>query len=151
MAIKSFRGKIEDQGIDTISLSTNNGSIGYRIKKFEIMPPNMASTRLENTVKIYSIQQTTATADVDFSDNALLAAAYMENYEEFTGGSSNLTVVFDNVTFNQDIYITNFDGSTGEAMNYHLELEQIKLSLDENSVATLKDIKNIETSNLILE
>ena len=143
MPIKSFRGKIADQGIETVPLHTNDGSTGYRIKKFEIMPPNMASTRLECTVKIFTVPQTTATADVNFSDQTLLAAAYIENYEEFTGGSSNLVIVFDSITFNQDIHITNFDGSTGEAMNYHIELEQVSLDLNENTVATLKDIRNV--------
>ena len=30
---------------------------------------------------------------------------------------------------------------------YYLELEQIKLSLDENTVATLRDIRNITQAN----
>ena len=37
MPIKSFRGKIKDGGIDTVPLSTNNGSTGYRIKTLQII------------------------------------------------------------------------------------------------------------------
>ena len=35
MPIKSFRGKIADGAVDTISLHTNNGSTGYRITKLQ--------------------------------------------------------------------------------------------------------------------
>ena len=57
-------------------------------------------------------------------------------------------VVFDNEIFNQDIYITHTDAhATGEC-NYYIELEQIKLDLNENTVATLKDIRNIEASSV---
>ena len=42
--------------------------------------------------------------------------------------------------FNQDIYVTNYGSG---AMNYYIELEQIKLDLNENTVATLKDIRNL--------
>ena len=54
-------------------------------------------------------------------------------------------MVFDNVIINQDIDITNIDrdDSATQGVNYHIELEQVKLSLDENTVATLKDIRNI--------
>ena len=53
-------------------------------------------------------------------------------------------VVFDNIVFNQDIFIT-LKGSAGVStpfMNYHIELEQVKLDLNEQSVATLKNIRN---------
>ena len=37
MPIKTFRGKMANDTMDTISLHTNNGAIGYRIKKFQVM------------------------------------------------------------------------------------------------------------------
>ena len=46
--------------------------------------------------------------------------------------------------FNQDIYVTHKDVAVGQTVNYYIELEQIKLDLNENTVATLKDIRNIE-------
>ena len=145
MTIKSFRGKIADEGIETVPLSTNNGSIGYIIKKFEIMPDRPGGDSFELTCKIYSIPQTTATSNIDFSDNTLLGVAYISgaansvNYP-FSGG-----VIFDNVTFNQDIYLTAVDINGTEPTNYHIELEQVKLDLNENTVATLKDIRNIKS------
>ena len=147
MPIKSFRGKIADSDIDTISLSTNNGETGYRIKKLELLPTT-AGLAVESVVKIYSIPQTTATADIDFSDNTLLSAGIIEVALSL---SDNMylpkpVIVFDNMTFNQDIFITVKGVGHTESINYYLELEQVKLSLDENTVATLKDIKNIEQS-----
>ena len=40
MPIKSFRGKLLSDGIEKVTLHTNTGSTGYRIKKFQIMPVN---------------------------------------------------------------------------------------------------------------
>lgn len=138
--IKSFRGKIADAAIDTIPLRTNNGSIGYKIVKFEVIGQEPMGTDQEAVIKIYSILQSAATNTIDFSDNTLLAVAFYENDANtaYFGGTS---IVFDNTKFNQDIYVTN-QSSTG-SMNYHIELEQVNLSLDENTVATLKDIRNI--------
>ena len=53
------------------------------------------------------------------------------------------TIVFDNTTFNQDIFVTLKGHDHTTDVNYYIELEQVKLSLDENTVATLKDIRNI--------
>jgi len=139
MAIKSFRGLMKNDTIDTISLHTNDGSIGYRIVKFEIMPNNFNVTD-EYNVKIYKIPQTATTTTFDFSDNTILAAAYFENDAGVQGTYSS--VVFDNEIVNQDIYITHQSQSTNSC-NYYIELEQIKLDLNENTVATLKDIRNI--------
>ena len=144
MTIKSFRGKVADNGIDTVSLSTNNGSTGYRIVKFQLMAIDPMSNNQESVVKIYSIPQTTATGTIDFSDNTLLAAGYLENDSSGATPTFNeASIIFDNMTFNQDIYITHLEQGA-DAVNYYIELEQVKLSLDENTVATLKDIRNIK-------
>ena len=142
MPIKSFRGKISNDTIETIHLSTNDGSVGYRIVKFQLMGIN-ENTAYENTLKIYKIPQTSATEDIDFSDNTLLAAAlYGDSSDSKT--FSMQTIIFDNEIFNQDIFITYIGlGSFQNDINYHIELEQIKLDLNENTVATLKDIRNI--------
>ena len=57
----------------------------------------------------------------------------------------DVSVVFDNITFNQDIHLgfKNLDAAID--MNYHIELELVKLDLNENTVATLKDIRNIKS------
>ena len=63
MPTKSFKSKIADLTVDTIPLSTNNGSTGYRIKNFNIISAAPGNTDYEHVVKIYSIPQTTASID----------------------------------------------------------------------------------------
>ena len=140
--IKSFRGKMVNDSMDTISLHTNDGSIGYKIKKFQVM--QVTDADVEATIKIYSIPQTSNTNDIDFSDNTLLAATYFTSSSSGQLYPEDQTVIFDNMVFNQDIYITLRGHNFASDVNYYIELEQIKLSLDENTVATLKDIRNIE-------
>jgi len=127
-----------DGAQDTIPLQTNNGLTGYKIVKFQIIPQNAGSADVEGIMKIYKVQ-TTAAAGFDFSDNTLLGGAFMSMRDN---AYFNEVIVFDNEIFNQDIYITYFDSSTGEEMNYYIELEQMDLALDEATVATLKDIRN---------
>ena len=147
MPIKSFRGLIADNTQDTINLHTNNGSVGYKIVKFQIFPQNFNTTD-EYNVKIFKIPQTANTSTFDFSDNTLLAGAYFENSSSVGAeGSFEGTVVFDNEIFNQDIYVS-AKSQSGNSVNYYLELEQFKLDLNENTVATLKDIRNIEASSV---
>jgi len=146
MVVKSFRGKIADGAIDTINLHTNNGATGYRIVKFEIMTaePYGAGSG-EHIVQIFKIPQTTATADVDFSDQTLLATAITNNSTSGYQYATVPSVIFDNEVFNQDLSITHVDNASALSCNYYIELEQIKLDLNENTVATLKDIRNIKS------
>ncbi len=143
MTIKSFRGKLSDEQIETIAVNTNNGSIGYKIVKFETMVANPGVTTPQSVVKVFTVKQTaTPTSTIDFSDNTLLAASMLQeaaNTERF--GSQN--IIFDNIIVNQDICLTHKDYNSDEEINYHIELEVIKLSLNENTVATLKDIRNV--------
>jgi len=144
--IKSFRGKIGDSAIQTIVLHTNNGSTGYRIVKFQIMTDEpYGGGNGEHLVKIYKIPQTSVTATVDFADNTLIAAGIINNSTSGYQYASVPTVIFDNEIFNQDIYVTHNDNQGSQACNYYIELEQVKLDLTENTVATLKDIRNIES------
>ena len=142
MPIKSFRGKMIDGAIDQISLHTNDGSTGYRIKKVQCVPENPGTTNTEHVFKIYKIPQTTVTGSIDFSDQTLLASVYLSSRDDRYGGDN--IIVFDNEIFNQDIYLTHDDTNNAGAVNYYIELETVKLSLDENTVATLKDIRNIK-------
>ena len=141
MPIKTFRGKLQHGAQDTITLHSNNGSTGYRVKKFELIGEKPATTSQESVVKVYSISQTTVDEAIEFDENTLLAAGFYENNSASTtyGG---VIVVFDNITFNQDIFVTHFEGGGTQPVNYYIELEQIKLDLNENTVATLKDIRN---------
>ena len=149
--IKSFRGRIADGGTDLVSLHTNTGSTGYRIKKFELMPSDPANDNIEIIVQIWktslaaSDAQSGAAADwrIDFSDNKLLATGYIEDNAGDTDAFHKDMVIFDNEVFNQDIYITSIaPNASADGVNYYLELEQVKLDLNENTVATLKDVRN---------
>ena len=141
--IVSFRGLIASGEQDTVPLHTTDGSTGYKITKFQIFPGDPGSEHYEATLKIYKTSQATVDNTVDFSDQRLLAAAYYQDDNAKHYMSSD-TVVFDSEKFNQDIYVTYIgtDGATA-AMNYYIELEQMSLDLNENTVATLKDIRNL--------
>ena len=147
MPIKTFRGLMADGAQDTISLHTKDGAIGYRIVKFQIMAETpTGGGAVEHIVQIWKIKQTTvptaAPAPIDFSDNRLLAAAIYiaEDSPQYAHTSD---VIFDKEIFNQDIYVTHSDTNGTDNVNYYIELEQVKLDLNENTVATLKDIRNV--------
>jgi hypothetical protein len=140
--IKTFRGLMADEAIDTIVLHTNDGSMGYRIVKFQMIGAEPGVKNTESTMKIYKVSQTTADSAIDFSDNTLLAAGYWAGKDQAANTDTVGPIIFDQEVFNQDIYITHHDAATGEACNYYLELEQVKLDLGDNTVATLKDIRN---------
>jgi hypothetical protein len=142
MPIKTFRGLIADGTQDTIVLHTNDGSTGYRIVKFKISQNEPGQADIESTVKIYKIPQTVINNTVDFSDNTLLGVAHISVYTS-SGARTWESVIFDGEIFNQDIYVTHQENSGNAPCNYYIELEQVKLDLNENTVATLKDIRNI--------
>ena len=145
--IKTFRGLIVDNGIDTILLHTNDGSTGYRIVKFELMFTD-AATSTKSIVQIWKTPPTAGIdlySTIDFSNNKLLAVAIMSGKADQTAYPEDLVVTFDRETFNQDIYITHNEVAGSAAINYYLELEQVKLDLSENTLVTLKNIKNEAT------
>ena len=145
MPIKSFRGQLANEGMETISLHTKNGSTGYIIKKIDTFPVAPGAYDEENILKVYTIPQTAVDDLVDFSDQTLIAAAFLQTGTAPTK-TAQTNIVFDNVTFNQDIYLTAKDvGGSSRPVNYYIELEQVKLDLNENTVATLKDIRNISS------
>ena len=144
--IKSFRGKLTSDSSttdqDTIRLSTNKGQVGYRIVKFQVMPIS-ESDDVGAVIKVYKYKQTAVDADIDFADETMIAAAL---YRQDSGNQYNFAeaVIFDHVKFNQDIYV-NITDATGSTIrgNYYIELEQMSLDLNEQTVATLKDIRNV--------
>jgi hypothetical protein len=140
--IKSFRGRLDDGGIETISLHTNNGLTGYQIVKLQIISERPGHTNAENLFKVWSVSQVGTTPDeyVDFNDQTLLAVAYYANHASNKVDTS--TIIFDNAIVNQDISLTHKDIDSGEACNYYLELKQMPLDLNEATVATLKNIRN---------
>ena len=149
MPIKSFRGLIADEGIDTITLHTNNGSMGYRIVKFEVISQSPVDITAESVLQIYKVPQTTTTPDIDFSNQTLLEVGVFTNNATASQNPTTMITIFDGEIFNQDIYITHKDKAGATPCNYYLELEQVRLDLSENTVATLKDIRNIESGKYV--
>ena len=149
MPIKTFRGTIQDGDQKRIKLSTNQGLTGYKIKKLQILPYMPGHTKnLEVAFQIFSVERTdpipTSGGTIDFDDPTLLGAAFYVSDTSHANASS-LDVIFDNVKFNQDIYVTMTDNEGADSMiNYYIELEQVKLDLNEATVATLKDMRGRE-------
>jgi len=142
--IKTFRGKIGDGSQHTLSLHTNNGRIGYRIINFRLFPTEPGQQSVENTVIVWKTEQSTVSAStvvVDFNNSDLLGVA---SFHESHADSiiSRDVVIFDREIFNQDIYITHTDTVGAVPINYYIELEQFILNENENTVATLKDIRS---------
>jgi len=142
----SYRGILADGGIDTLSLHTIKGKIGYRIVKFKIMTNSISAASVEHTVQIFKVPQTTATQVIDFSNSTLLAAAVTMSRVDAFNAPLTSEVIFDNEIFNQDIYVTHKDNQSSEACNYYIELEQIALNDLEATMATLKDIRAIKAN-----
>jgi len=139
--IVSFRGLLANGAQERISLQTNNGLTGYRIIKISLIGEDLTGRTQESVFKINSIIQSSVTGTVDFSDQTLLGVGY---YQQNTANTyfGGTTIVFDNIKFNQDIYLTHTEGASTYPVNYYIELEQMDLNLDEATVATLKNIRN---------
>ena len=144
MKIKSFRGLIADGDTEKIRLSTKDGLTGYKIKKFELFPyaPGGSGTDSEHTVQLWTVEPETIDVVTNFEVPQLLAAGFMAVSSSGVANPSVLNVIFDNVKFNQSIFVCHKDSSaSAEPVNYYIELEQVKLSVDEAAVATLKDMR----------
>jgi hypothetical protein len=141
--IKNFRYKMEDGDVQTVRLSTNNGLTGYIIKKLELFPVEPGVQKGEHMVNVYATPRTSALSSSNFDDPTLLASAYLGLNDTAYYGMDLITV-FDGMKFNQDVTITHKDNATGTAVNVYLELEVVKLDLNEATVATLKDMRGRE-------
>jgi len=139
--IRSFRGLLGDGVQDTINLHTNDGKTGYRIVKFQLIPEYPFIKTQESTVKIYQVLQTAVNATTDFSDQTLLGVSLFKQQDDNTQFAYD-TVVFDREIFNQDIYVTHFESTSDNRINYYIELEQMPLDVNETTVATLQSIRN---------
>jgi hypothetical protein len=140
----SFRGNIPDGLQDKINLRTNNGKVGYKITKFQIISNEPATTTAEIVCKIFDKDQSASVGhDVDFTDGNLLAVAYIEEHSNSTDfGGTN--IIFDNKIFNQNIFVTASDGSGGtKSCNYYIELEAMPISDLEATKLTLQSIRTI--------
>jgi len=123
----SFRGLLANGGQDKIRIEGATGEIAWRITKFQLMPYNGGNVNQESTVKIYREQQSTVDEFVDFTNDELLAAAYLENTSGANYIGVPLVVIFDNTLFVRNIYVTHHDTSE-LTCNYYIELEEVKVS-----------------------
>jgi hypothetical protein len=137
--MKTFKGKIADNEIKRIRLSTNDGLTGYKITKFQIMPTT--DVEAENTLLIKSTKPSSATNTIDFDDPTLLGAAFFSMHSTTQSYPEDLIFVLDSKIINQDIFITNKGHNFTPTLNYYIELETVKLDLSEATVATLKDMR----------
>ena len=144
MVVKTFRGLLADGGQDQLRLQTIKGKVGYRIVKFEVITHDPNSVAAEAIVKIYKTQQSSITDTINFTDTDLLAVSYFSNSDN-PAYVANLSTIFDNEIFNQDIYVTSYSSLNAEPANYYIELEVIPLTDHAAEYATLKDIRTQRT------
>jgi len=121
----SFRGLLEDDVQRKVSIQGATGEIAWRITKFQIMPGNF-NVADEYNVSIYREEQDSLTTTFNFTEDELLAAAYLENSAS-TGDFVSPTVIFDNALFSRNIYIS-LKSQSGNNCNYYIELEEVKVS-----------------------
>jgi len=144
MTIKTFRGSLADLGKIEINLRTNDGKTGYRVTKFQILTANPGADQdVEHIIKVFKSRPPSSdpTGYVNFEDQELLAVGFYSGDISHEIGFDQ-TIFFDNEVFNQNIHLTHKDLQTGAACNYHLELEQIRLSDNETTMATLESIRS---------
>ena len=78
---------------------------------------------------------------MDLSDPTLLAVGLYTGRATTRSFPINEIVIFESVKINQDIFITSVETVTANPVNYYIELEQVKLDLNEATVATLTDMR----------
>ena len=140
----SYRGQLDDGLEDKINLSTIKGKVGYKITKFQIMNYAPGYDNYETTVKIYTKSQLgSISEDVNFTESDMLAVAYIED-ENGPQNPMSEVVIFDNMPFNQNIFVSAKSRTGTNPVNYYIELETMSLSDIEATMLTLKSIKNIK-------
>jgi len=139
----SYRGSIPDTNTERIKLRTIQGKVGYKIVKFQIIAADVLGAQADMQAQITKTSDG-ATATIDFSNGDLLAVATYKTEPNASQTAQGTTIIFDNEMFNQDIFITGIDGSTGnQNINYYIELETMAISDLEATMLTLKSIRTV--------
>ena len=135
MTIKTFRGRVDSAGQDTIYLAGGDVTSGYKIHKLQIMTYEPGNATQDLVLKIYKKKQTSVPssgATVDFLEDALIAVAW---FSQATADFSHFQIViFDKEVVNQNLYVTNTDNDGSDSCNYYLELEEVKMPDSEAAV-----------------
>ena len=146
--IKTFKGKVSsytsgNTGKLRIRLGTNDGKTGYFIRKFQALGIDLTGREQESVLQVFSVDPGTPSGLVDFDNPTLLAALFYEQVAStsYFGGQA---IIIDNKKINQDIFITHDEAKSDHDVNFYLELEQVKLTQEEATVATLKDMRASE-------
>ena len=148
--MKSFRFKMSTGSNDfappdRVRLATNQGLIGYKITKLQLIPKDPTDASHEAVVQVFATRpggnNPGDTDEIDFGNPSLLACAHYSNHSSGTIYSEDSTIIFDSTQVNQDMWVTCKTDSVGKHINVYLELEQTTLSTHEAAVATLKDMR----------
>jgi len=144
--IKTFRGTLPetdttsqttiDNTVERIYLTGGSSNIGYKIKKFNVIPERPLTDSNEALVKLYSKIPTGGLDSIDFDDSTLLAIAMYSNKDDTTYYPDDMIMVIDSErVINQDMYLCYINPATsGRIINYMLELEEVKMSGSEQAV-----------------
>ena len=125
--VHGFRGILGDGGQDEINLERSILNLAYRIVKFEVMSNTPFASSGEHVVKIYRESQSSVDAVVNFADVDLLGVAlWRSSATELYPLSDD--VIFDNVLFSRDIYVSHSDINGSTSCNYYIELEEVPVT-----------------------
>ena len=125
--VHSFRGLLADGGEDEIRLERQNANVAYRIVKLQIIGAEPGEGAMEHTVKIYKDEQSSIDNAVNFTDPSLLAVAYIQDNTS-SGDPSSVDIIFDNVLFSRNIFVTQVDTGGSLPCNYYIEIEEVPVS-----------------------
>ena len=133
--VHSFRGLLGDGGYDEINLERQNVNLAYRVVKLQIIR-QAPTASIDHVVKVLREEPTTvpsSSATIDLSDMDLLAVAALSGT---AFGEYDSTIIFDNVLFSRNIYVTHTDNDGGDDCNYYIEIEEVPVT-----AATLMQLK----------
>ena len=144
----SYKGQLPPGNQDRIKLSTLKGKKGYKIVKFQMIgstPGDSSTGNGEYIGKIYATDQiNNVSSSIDFTEGDLLATCFIGSSTNNTQGIGEMTTIFDNKEFNQDIFVYIVDESGGSTpCNYYIELERMDLNDLQATQLTLQSIRNI--------
>ena len=140
----SYRGTLPIGEEEKINLRTIKGKVGYRITQFKIMSTQPGGHDYEYIGKIHNkLQGAAITTNVEFTDNTMLAVAYIKDdaTNEFPFSEA---IIFDNSVTNQNMFVNITDKTGGTVpCNYYLELEEMSLSDVQTTQLTLQSLKTV--------
>ena len=127
--VHSFRGLLGDGGQDEINLERQNANVAYRIVKFQVIASTTFQDQ-ESLATIWREEQTsvpTSTPIIDFRDPDVLGVGMWKSAA--TGSVLfNASIIFDNILFSRNIYVTHTEHSGTQDLNYYIELEEVPVS-----------------------